>query len=208
MITGSPRNDVFFNHSQRLSNKDSDTLNTVKRVIYMPTLRGGIGSEFPCLIKSDFNYKEYDRMLERAGIYLEIKLHPVQVLSQIDSDQIKQCRNIKLVQCADIYEELPCFDALITDYSSIMFDFMLTGKPIYMAPFDIDLYLAMDRSMYYEYSEICPSLIYKNWKQLFEDLVHNVYDFSKYREVTRRFHVYKDGYSSKRAFDAIQNILP
>ncbi|MHB8058199.1 MAG: CDP-glycerol glycerophosphotransferase family protein [Desulfuromonadaceae bacterium] len=208
IITGYPRNDMFFKTTATKNYFDINNSKDLKHIIYMPTFRGAIGSEFPLLAKSGFNYHIYDKMFQQAGIILEIKLHPVQTLSQMDADQICICCNIKIAdESGDIYESLPHFDALITDYSSIYFDFLLTGKPIYMAPFDIDSYLSNDRSMYYEYSEVCPSEIHKNWDELIGDIIQNNYDYIKYNELRRRFHVHVDGNSSKRTFEAIQGIF-
>ncbi len=204
VITGAPRNDVFFNPMQDLDHTGIGTRKKLNRVIYMPTFRGRPGSEFPLLSKTGFNYQAYDNLFRQAGIQFEIKLHPVQALSQIDAELIKQCSNISLVdEGNDIYPSLAHYDALVTDYSSIVFDFLLTGKPIYMAAFDIDSYLLNDRSMYYDYSEICPSIIYRDWGNLIGDLIRGDYDFCKYDELTGRFHTYRDGLSSKRAFEAI-----
>lgn len=205
VIVGSPRNDVFFDTTPTLNHADSSTSKKLKHIIYMPTFRGEYGSESPLLSKAGFNYQDYDRMLDQAGILLEIKLHPVQTLSQVDAGEIQRCSNIKIAdESRDIYESLPHYDALITDYSSIFFDFLLTGKPIYMAPFDIDSYLSKDRTMYYEYSEVCPSAIYNNWDELIGALIKNNYKYIKYNELLSRFHVYVDGNSSKRAFEVIQ----
>lgn len=204
VITGAPRNDAFFNVTRDMSHTGINTLKKLSRIIYMPTFRGRPGSEFPLLSKANFNYQIYDQLFKQAGIQFEIKLHPVQALSQIDAELINQCSNINLVdESDDIYLSLSHYDALVTDYSSIVFDFLLTGKPIYMAALDIDSYLLNDRSMYYNYSEICPSIIYGNWESLIDDLVQGDYDFRKYDELTRRFHTYNDGLSSKRAFEAI-----
>ncbi len=66
---------------------------------------------------------------------------------------------IVTLQCADdVQAFLPLCDLLITDYSSIAFDFMLLGRPIiYYAP-DIDTYLD-ERGLYFDISEAMPGQI-------------------------------------------------
>lgn len=205
VITGYPRNDVFFKERSSVTVQAGDYSRDIcRRVIYMPTFRGEPGSEFPLLAKSGFDYAMFDKKLERAGLQLEIKLHPVQALSEEDGIQIRSCSNIKIAEeHGDIYVLLAQYDALITDYSGIYFDFMLTGKPIFMAPFDMESYLLNDRSMYYDYPEICPYAPCLNWDEVVTHLTENVYDYTKYNELVQRFHCYKDGKSSKRAFNQI-----
>jgi CDP-glycerol glycerophosphotransferase len=56
---------------------------------------------------------------------------------------------------------------LITDYSSIFIDFLLTDKPIIFYSYDIEHYLKKDREMYFDYQDII----------LKETLSVNEYDF-------------------------------
>jgi len=203
IITGYPRNDVLCNGKLSVL-RQKNAIRNLRRVIYMPTFRGTPGSEFPLLAKSGFDYIKYDKQLENLGIIFEIKLHPVQSLSKEDKTQIQNCINIKIAEnYTDIYVLLSQYDALITDYSGIYFDFMLTGKPIFMAPFDIVSYLQNDRSMYYDYNDICPSSVCLKWDDLFEAMKDNNYNFYKYNNLAKRFHFYRDEYSSNRAFAAI-----
>lgn len=147
-------------------------------------------------------------MAPLANINFVIKLHPVQKLSADDIEQVSKCKNITIANdSCDIYESLVEYDALITDYSSIFFDFMLTGKPIYMAAFDLDLYLKEDRAMYYDYKDVSPSPIYLNWVDLIEDLLVCKYDYDKYNKILNKFHVYKDSSSSMRCFEVINGQL-
>ena len=58
------------------------------------------------------------------------------------------------------YEFLNCADALITDYSSVFFDFSLTKKPIILFMYDYDTYLA-DRGLYMDVRSLPFRQIYK-----------------------------------------------
>ncbi|MES4611891.1 CDP-glycerol glycerophosphotransferase family protein [Ewingella sp. CoE-038-23] len=60
---------------------------------------------------------------------LWLKPHPLYVYQNIN-DQRKIPHLHTLPAGVDIYPHMKRFDLLITDYSSIMFDFMLTGKPV------------------------------------------------------------------------------
>ena len=47
-------------------------------------------------------------------------------------------------------------DLLITDYSSIFFDFLLLDRPIVFFPYDLEQYLSQDRAMYFDYEIMTP----------------------------------------------------
>lgn len=199
IITGYPRNDILL--KQR-------NYNNKLEVIYMPTYRGEINSKFELFKKTNFNFNFYDELCKKNGINFTIKLHPVQQIAATDLILIHQCSNINILNNNDIYESLHKYDILITDFSGIYFDFLITGKPIIMAPFNMQEYLKNDRTLYYEYSEICPSNPVKNWDEVFEAILeikkNNFITSNKYQDLQVRFHEYLDASSSRRALDAIK----
>ncbi|MCV5398071.1 CDP-glycerol glycerophosphotransferase family protein, partial [Escherichia coli] len=72
--------------------------------------------------------------------------------------------SIKMSSSDDVYDEIGMYDCLITDYSSIMFDFALSHKPIIFAAFDIKDYLRDDRGMYFNYEDIASNNIAFSWQ--------------------------------------------
>ena len=73
-----------------------------------------------------------------------VKPHPAQDLAHIRALELSHLRFIDdgLFAAHGItsYEFLACTDALITDYSSVLFDYLLTGKPVGLTFEDIDAY--------------------------------------------------------------------
>lgn len=203
-VTGYPRNDPIV-RSARQSTSD-----LIKRIIYMPTYRGEIGSEFNLLEKTGFDYVRFDKLLELNRAKFYIKLHPVQVFASADIKTIRRCKNIEpiLDDGSDIYEKIGTYDILITDYSGIYFDFLITGKPIIMAPLDIDEYRTNDRELYYEYSDICPDAPRDKWDLVFDRLIGLLkgesIDIKRYRCLQKQFHFYLDDRSSERAANVIK----
>lgn len=63
---------------------------------------------------------------------------------------------INLPSDADVYTFLSEVDILITDYSSIYFDFLLWERPIVFFPYDLDYYRDEDRGLIFEYDEFTP----------------------------------------------------
>lgn len=149
-ITGQPRNDYLFH---QLSIDVFDKKNK-KTILYAPTFRenqnsGGYSdgeaiSESNFLRVPDFDIDALDRFLEHHDAQLLIKLHPFEENAFID---VTLTRNIKIIRTSalqelglDINHLLRDVDILITDYSSVYFDYMLLNRPIIFVIPDLDSY--------------------------------------------------------------------
>ncbi len=160
--TGYPRNDVF------ISDKKYKIESSLFQVIYMPTFRDKIGDEVS-LFNSDyfFDFEKLIDFLVQHRICLTLRTHPVNRPPQNIIDKVGNSRYIKISSDDDIYDVIGNYDCLITDYSSIMFDFCLSKKPIIFAPFDIEKYLLLDRDMYFDYSKLISGYpVAGNWDEL------------------------------------------
>lgn len=205
-VTGYPRNDEI------VKSITQPGLATQKRIIYMPTFRGAVGSEFALLQGSGFDYAKADALMRDIGATLYIKLHPVQVFSQADLDAMARCANVKpLFNDGDIYEQIGNYDILITDYSGIYFDFLITGKPIIMAPFDLEEYVSKDRELYYPYNNICPDPPCFTWNEVFARLrqlsTGEAVDPTRYFRLQKQFHQFLDDRSSERVVNEIKHLV-
>jgi len=65
---------------------------------------------------------------------------------------------------------LPSIDILITDYSSIFYDFIILDKPIIFFPFDIAHYNLVDRKFYGNYNEQTPGTKCYSWSAIFIEI--------------------------------------
>ena len=88
---------------------------------------------FPILYTIE-KLQEFNNFLESIGVVLFIKLHPLQDMTQISASELT---NIKVMtndtlesQDVQLYEILNHFSALITDYSSVSFDYLCLNRPI------------------------------------------------------------------------------
>lgn len=169
VISGSPRTDIFFDHSlpKEYLNTYPDIIlakeNARKTFLYMPTFRD-VGDDFFASAKFDFDLLEH-KMSELNAIFY-IKVHPN---AGLDSFTLDKYKNIKVIPAAaDPYPLMNYVDVLITDYSSIYIDFLLLNKPIIFFAFDLQHYLASCRDMYFEYQEVTPGQLVEN----FADLLH------------------------------------
>jgi len=161
--TGFPRNDVFFGDEIKAK------LDKTYKVIYMPTFRGDIGDSFDLF--NGFEVEKIEEMFDIENIELHIRTHPANHLPESLVSKLQNCKRIKISTESDVYESINMYDCLITDYSSVMFDFVISGKPILFAPFDLDDYLEDGRELYFSYIEACGEELYNSWPALINCLL-------------------------------------
>ena len=126
----------------------------------MPTFRDS-ESEFFNVISLD----ELDAFLERQHMIRCAKLHPKSKLKK-EFEEIEK-KNIVIIKAdTDPYVFVSMSDALITDYSSIYFDYLFLDKPIIFFDYDLDAYLSESRDMYFKYEDVTPGVKAVNQMQL------------------------------------------
>lgn len=206
-ITGYPRNDAIVRSAAK-----RDARRFTMAVIYMPTYRGGVGSEFRLFAESGFDVRAVDRLCAELDIEFFVKLHPVQVFSPSDRAAIEASARLRAIDnVGDIYEKVGEYDVLITDFSGIFFDFLITGRPIVMAPIGFEAYVANDRELYYTYEELCADEPCRSWDAVFERLrairARGGEPSDRYRALQTRFHRYLDAESSRRAALEVRRLL-
>lgn len=195
-ITGYPRNDMLLTNNQTIDKR-------ILNIIYMPTFRNK--TDF------DFDLRKLDLFLVEKSLKFYIKIHPFDKLSISMIKKISLSKNIFTLEHDDIYQELMNFDILITDYSSIYFDYLLLDRPIIFTPFDKDSYLKDEREFYYDYDAVAPGPQAQNWDEVIvciNDFIQNPNLFSKERKhIKDKFHQYQDDNSSKRVMENILKII-
>jgi CDP-glycerol glycerophosphotransferase (TagB/SpsB family) len=199
-ITGYPRNDGLFQEN-RLTNH-------IHKGIYLPTFRDN--SEFD-IFKYDFNLDEVENTLKRLDAHLYIQLHPKDYKNKNELENIIQKSNfLHYEEFDDLYSNLNQFDFLITDYSSVYFDYLLLDRPVIFAPFDYDTYLKQDRQFYYDYYSVTPGPKANSWKELLIYIEESIFNPKKYLKdisvINKIFNKYSDSKNSERVFKEIEKI--
>ncbi|SEL70785.1 CDP-glycerol glycerophosphotransferase [Colwellia chukchiensis] len=164
LITGFPRNDVFLKPYVKATK-------SAFKCIYMPTFRGGIGSECDLFAQYGFNVQVIDHELLKNNIELVLRMHPVNKPPPYLIEEIKASKAITIDSSADIFDSIAHYDCMITDYSGAYFDFLLTGRPILFAPFDLEKYKQQERDLYYSYEEVTLAPYAYSWPELIENLI-------------------------------------
>ena len=84
----------------------------------------------------------------------------------------------------DMQELMAAADVMITDYSGSMFEFMLTGRPVFLFAGDVARYLAEERDLYFTFGEL-PFSLAEDETQLRQNIL--AFDYEAYRTACRQF---------------------
>lgn len=131
-----------------------------------------------------------------------IKVHPYLYETAKKYDEIA---NMLISDSMDTNELLSVVDLLITDYSSIFFDYLITGKPILYYMWDAESY-SEERGSYFELNELPGPILYTISEII--QAVRNVEKTSeehsdKYKLFQKQFACYDDGQVTKRMVDFV-----
>lgn len=212
VFIGYPAHDTFFIEDRSELNKIT-TQNYNKVILWMPTFRKGVTNRndslkeqklgIPLFEKLD-DYYNLNEQLKRSNVYLIIKIHPMQDLSDLricDLSNIKVLtgKNVKELDI-DNYKLMKCADALISDYSGAAFEYLQLNRPLGYVLDDIkeykigfvvdDIHDLMAGHEIYTIEDL---------KKFIVDVVEDN-DIYKERRKKLRDYIYKyhDGNSSKR----------
>ncbi len=187
VLGGYPRNEAFFNNEARTALREQLGLSEMRVYAYMPTWRGtvdkiGYGRNDVYLMY--FLY-ELDRLMNDDEV-LYINIHPMAVHAKNDVE-IKSLKHIKkFPEKYETYEFLNIADALVTDYSSVFFDFACTRRKIVLFPYDKEEYLEK-RGMYLDMDELPFPKVYNVPDLLSELRSEDIRDYSGFVEEFCRF---------------------
>lgn len=168
-----------------------------KVVSYLPTFRGSIaGAKGP-------DGLDVRRLADLGGdmVFL-IKNHPF-VKEPFDIPDECKSYCVEIADEMSIEELMLVADVCITDYSSVVFEYSLLGKPIIFYAYDIDSY-DMERGFYYPYKEFVPGPVAYDMDGLINVLDHiDEFDYNKLDMFRKRYMSGCDGHATKRI---LQNV--
>jgi CDP-glycerol glycerophosphotransferase len=134
-------------------------------LLYAPTFRGdAAGGIRP--FRSPFDFTEFaDRFGDRCTLLVRSHYLNSVVLPPGVGDRV-----IDVSSVHDITPLLLAADALITDYSSVMFDYALLNRPMVFLVHDYDAYAGEDRGVYFDLAEKAPGPLVRDAAELYEVL--------------------------------------
>jgi CDP-glycerol glycerophosphotransferase len=217
VVTGDPRDDVVVTGSAvaakaRIASLIAEPRAATARILlYAPTWRDG---EPDPAIPAPADWRAIADYLDRVDGLLVIRSHPHGVGDY--SPGLAASDRVRLLGsdlANDITPLLPGVDALITDYSSIAFDFALTGRPIlYLAP-DVAEYSAT-RGVYEPFRDFSGGTAVTSWSGLLDLLnasdhdpavAQALLDHSEW--LANRVHAFHDGGNTTRVYASILSRL-
>lgn len=208
---GHARSDIFFKDNTSIKNKVYSELgidSTKKIILYAPTFRNK-DTDINC---SGIEYSlDYEKVVDTCnkkfgGEYILVtRFHPY--VAKNLGFLLTQHHIVNGNNYPDIQELLAVSDIVISDYSSIMFDFMLTKRPVFIFATDIEEYNT-ERGFYYPL-ETTPFMIGKTNEKLIENIEN--FDNDTYQNKLVEFLDKKgaidDGHSSERIVELIKGII-
>lgn len=140
LLSGYPRNSVFFQENRYDQIRRECKLEGKQVIIYMPTWRGLLHQKDTKkqLEKLNVYFSEIDKNLTGSQVFF-VKMHPF-VKNELDFSYFKHINEFPTKY--ETYDFLNASDTLVTDYSSIMFDYGVTKRKIILFTYDRDEYLS------------------------------------------------------------------
>ncbi|NLL73013.1 MAG: CDP-glycerol glycerophosphotransferase family protein [Clostridiales bacterium] len=208
---GYPRNDMLFhnNNIEELKKiKERLGLPLDKKVIlYAPTWRD---NEFHGKERYKFNPKlDFSLLMEELenDTVLIVKYHYL-VMDQIDWTPYEG-----FIYSYDMSYDISLLylvsDMLITDYSSVMFDYSILKRPMLFYCYDLDEYKDSLRGFYFDFIKEAPGPIVKSSSKLIQAIKE--YDYNMYRDkyeaFTNKYNHADDGNASGKIVSLISNLI-
>ncbi|ACD52186.1 CDP-glycerol:glycerophosphate glycerophosphotransferase [Clostridium botulinum] len=199
---GLARADKFYDEIAKNKIKESfldkyPILKGKKIILYAPTFRDGQRKKFN--LKLDLEYLYNNLSNEYAVI---TKMHPF-IKNGVEVP-VELCDRIMDLSYEDIDDLMISSDLLITDYSSMIFEYAIMKKPMIFFAYDLPLYDNSLRGFYYNYTEFVPGPIAVNTEEIVEIIKCNKCDLNRISEFKKKFNGYDDGEATKRI---VKNIL-
>ncbi|MBE6688974.1 MAG: hypothetical protein E7588_06815 [Ruminococcaceae bacterium] len=214
LMTGCPRNDSFV--TKPVNTDFAKEIYNGKNVpvIYLPTHRN-FGKDFD----ANFTLKglaELEKSFSNYNIMLYYKPHPneAKMVAAAMREQGISFQNIKMLvgsQYDDLYSYLHLFKCLITDYSSVAYDYLCTGNPIVYFNYDLQQYIDSDAGIVDVYFNHQSGPFCKTWDEVAKKTTELLFTediWKDQREICRKIvNPYNDGRNCERVVETIKNML-
>lgn len=191
--TGVPRTDFFYDRERHGKIRKQffrkyPELKGKKIILYAPTYRDyEEESRFPLDVG-----RLYDRW--KGEYALLIRLHP-SVHASLEFGDYKGFV-YDFSRYPEINDLLVIADYLVSDYSSVPFEYAILEKPMIFFPYDLEKY-ERERGLWKKYEELVPGPIVKSTEELIECIENGAFDREKIREFKEVWNAYSRGFSSR-----------
>lgn len=207
MALGAPRTDVYFDDDFVASCRQKvleqfPAIGNRKIILYAPTFRGNS-------IKKSYmkNKLDIEKMREELGdeYALVVKLHPLTAKGFKVNPEDDFVFNAS--KCIAIDTTLCAADTVITDYSSLIFEYALLERPMIFFAYDLAAY-DDSRSFYFDYETFVPGEIVTDTDAIIAEVkrLETDFDVEKVRRFKDDFMCACDGKSTERIAETVLGI--
>ncbi|MFB4164926.1 CDP-glycerol glycerophosphotransferase family protein [Alteribacillus sp. JSM 102045] len=206
--TGYPRNDYLFHYTAEDEERIRERLripNDKKIILYAPTWRD---NEYHFIGKYKFAVQmDLDRMREELGDEYVIVLRLHYLVS--DKLNLKDYEGFAFdgSNYPDIRDLYIISDLLITDYSSVMFDFGVLKRPMIFYVYDIESYRDQLRGFYFDFENEAPGPLVTTTEEIIDEVKQADTIRTRYKPhvewFENTFHSLEDGEASKRVIEQV-----
>ncbi len=209
---GYPRNDILFRENTeegvRLYRRKLGLPKDKKIILYAPTWRD---DEFSEDDKYEFRPQiSFEKLQEELGDeYIMIVKYHYLIMDAVDWSPYEGFI-YHFDQSRDIAELFLVADILVTDYSSVMFDYSILKRPMFFFAYDFYKYKNELRGFYFSYSKEMPGPISTTTEELIEDIRNyrpEEYE-ERYQSFMEKYNTLDDGMASERVLDLLRELIP
>ena len=204
--TGIPRMDRFFNEdARRVGLEAARTAFPESRgrmtILFAPTFRGD-GPRTASYDIAGLDYRALHELAIEKDAVVIIRMHPF-VKEPLGIPEAYRDRLLDgSAARIDVNDLLFAVDLLITDYSSIVFEYSTLGRPMLFFAYDLDDYVA-SRDFYVPFESFVPGRIVRTLPDLLEAIRHDDYEVEKVAAFATRHFAHLDGGSTDRVIDEL-----
>jgi CDP-glycerol glycerophosphotransferase (TagB/SpsB family) len=219
IVSGYPRNDALLRTVngydigvRRILNSVLEVKKSARIVLYAPTYRDYLSTSPDELMKYlHIDKARLDQVLRENGACLIAKFHKLLKHSNASQGLEKISERVYAInEPVDLYPILTQTDVLVTDYSSVFFDFLFLDRPIVFYVPDCERYLR-ERGFCLDFDAYTPGAKAKSFEQLLlalgDALMGNDQFVRQRKEVRERVFDNVDGLSSERVIRCVMKIL-
>ncbi|HET9417124.1 MAG TPA: CDP-glycerol glycerophosphotransferase family protein, partial [Candidatus Limnocylindria bacterium] len=170
-------------------------------ILFAPTCRGN-GPRDAWYDYDRVDWQALHAVCEETDAVVIVKMHPFisqpAPISSPLSDRLIDGTHATI----DVNDLLFAVDVLITDYSSIVFEFSTLLRPMLFFAYDLDEYVA-SRDFYVPFTEFVPGRIAHTFDDVVDALRTDEYEFEKVPVFARRHFDHLDGGATDRVIDEL-----
>jgi CDP-ribitol ribitolphosphotransferase len=202
-VYGLPRTDLFFNDRMKEERRKAffklhPELAGKKLVLYAPTLRDQELKEPRLSLDTERIIKELPK-----DYVLMLRLHPFVMEMYQKNEQYKSAIRENVISMSgypDINTLLLVADYLITDYSSVIFEYCLLKKPMLFYAYDLEEFSDHGRGFYRPYKEFVPGRVTETTEEIIDLLKRDDFNLEVINSFINSNYQYLDGKSTERLY--------